>query len=98
MDKFYIAEQDGTGAQELDLFVTAKMLKPADPSEVRKPIPQEFYALLDRNKAAFEEATSVESESASARRGSTNDAYILKRLKAKDIRRYQGFRSEEHTS
>jgi len=95
LDKFYIAEQDDAGAQELDFFVTAKMLKPADPSEVRKPIPQDFYALLDRNKAAFEEATSVELEGASARRGSPNDAYILKRLKSKDIRRYQGFTEDD---
>jgi superfamily II DNA/RNA helicase len=95
LDKFYIAEQDCSGAGEIDFFSAARTLKPADTSEIRQMIPQGFYALLDMNKAAFSEATSVEADGRSTRKGSPNDAYIFRRLKAKEIRRYQGFTEDD---
>jgi superfamily II DNA/RNA helicase len=95
LDKFYIAEQESSGAGEVDFFSAAKLLKPADTSEIRQIIPQTFYALLDRNKATFDEATTIGADERSARRGNPNDAYIFKRLKAKDIRRYQGFTEDD---
>ena len=95
LDKFYVAEQAGSGASEVDFFAAANILKPTDASEQRQMIPQLFYALLDMNKAAFSEATSVEADGRSSRKGSPNDAYILKRLKAKEIRRYQGFTEDD---
>lgn len=95
LDKFYLAEQDASGAVELDFFSAARTLKPSDVEEKRQTIPQTFYTLLDRNKEAFAEATSLVVAESSAKRGSPNDAYILKRLKAKDIRRYQGFTEDD---
>jgi superfamily II DNA or RNA helicase len=95
LDKFYIAEQESSGAGEVDFFSAAKLLKPADTSEIRQIIPQTFYSLLDKNKAAFEETTSVELNVAAVRRGNPNDAYIFKRLKARDIRHYQGFTEDD---
>ena len=72
------------------------MLRPADPNEARQAIPPDFYALLDRNKDAFATATSREDEDATTpHKGGANDAYILKRLKAKQIRRYHGCTDED---
>jgi DNA-binding NarL/FixJ family response regulator len=64
--------------------------------EKRQAIPPEFYALLDRNKEAFAAATSPENDDATPNsRGGANEAYILKRLKAKEIRRYHGFTDDD---
>ena len=74
----------------------AKILKPADPKETRQSIPREFYELLDKNKGAFVTATTADAEqAASTHRGSPNDAYILKRLKDKAVRRCQQFTEDD---
>jgi superfamily II DNA/RNA helicase len=92
LDKFFLASQGGTEPIELDFFTAARTLKPADPSEERKTIPQDFYTLMAKNKSAFETATSAEFDDAIPKhRGGANDAYILKRLKTKEIRSYHGF-------
>ena len=96
LDKFFLAQPGDTGAAELDFFATAKSLRPADPAEKRQPIPHDFYGLLDKNKAAFKGATSPELDEAIPKhKGGANDAYILKRLKAKEIRRYHGFTEDD---
>jgi len=96
LDKFFLAPVGNNGPVELDFFAAAKTLKPADPAEKRQTIPHEFYALLDKNKAAFEIATSPELDDAIPKhKGGANDAYILKRLKAKEIRRYHGFTEDD---
>jgi len=96
LDKFFMAQPDATEPVELDFFITAKVLKPAEPSEKRQIIPHDFYALLDKNKHAFEAATSTDLDDAIPKhRGGANDAYILKRLKAKEIRRYHGFTEDD---
>ena len=96
LDKFYLAGAEPSSPVELDFLTTVKMLKPTDPGEERKAIPPDFYALLDRNKQAFAEATSPENDDAIPHhKGGANDAYILKRLKAKEIRRYHGFTDED---
>jgi superfamily II DNA/RNA helicase len=96
LDKFYLAGQGATEPVELDFLVTVKVLKPNNLAETRTVIPTDFYALLDRNKEAFAAATSPENDDAIPHhKGSANDAYILKRLKAKDIRRYHGFTDDD---
>ena len=96
LDKFYLAAQDSAGAVELDFLTTVKVLKPADPAEKRQTIPPDFYGLLDRNKDAFAAATSPENDDAIPRhKGGANDAYILKRLKAREIRHYHGFTDDD---
>ena len=96
LDKFFLAQPGNSGPLELDFFATAKTLRPTDPEEKRQPIPHEFYGLLDQNKAAFEAATSPELDEAIPKhKGSANDAYILKRLKGKEIRRYHGFTEDD---
>lgn len=96
LDKFYVAENNASNAAEIDFFTTAKILKPHDTSEKRQTIPADFYALLDKNKEAFAAATSPEKDDTIPRyKGGANDAYILKRLKAKEIRRYHGFTEDD---
>jgi superfamily II DNA/RNA helicase len=92
LDKFFLGTSSNQPTTELDFMSAAKLLKPADLKEARQPIPREFYDLLDRNKAAFVTATTADAEqAASTHRGSPNDAYILKRLKDKAVRRCQQF-------
>ena len=52
--------------------------------------------MLDRNKGAFVTATTADAEQAAQmHRGSPNDAYILKRLKDKAVRRCQQFTEDD---
>jgi superfamily II DNA/RNA helicase len=96
LDKFFLAPSDNAVSLELDFFAAAKILRPADPAEKRQTISHEFYVLLNKNKTAFEAATSPELDEAIPKhKGGANDAYILKRLKAKEIRRYHGFTEED---
>ena len=95
LDKFFVGAATSDAA-ELDFFTAAKLLKPTDPAEARQNIPAGFYALLDKNKAAFEAATSPEvEETGTKHKGGSNDAYVLKRLRAKEIRRYHGFTEDD---
>jgi hypothetical protein len=74
----------------------AKILKPADIKEPLQSIPREFYDLLDRNKTAFDTATTAGAEqTASTHRGSPSDAYISKRLKDKTVRRCPQFTEDD---
>jgi superfamily II DNA or RNA helicase len=96
LDKFFLAPPSNTEPVELDFFTAAQTLKPILPSEKRRAIPQDFYALLGKNKRAFEMLTSPEhDDSIPKHKGGANDAYILKRLKAKEIRRYHGFTEDD---
>ena len=98
LDKFYISQVPGVPAMEMDFIATARVLKPSTEGEKCRPLLKEFYDFLEQNKAAFADATSSERDDASARyKGSANDAYIMKRLKAKEIRRFQGFTDDDET-
>ena len=96
LDKFFLGASGSRPTIELDFMSAAKILKPADPKEPRQSIPREFYDLLDQNKAAFVTATTADAEQAeSTHRGSPNDAYILKRLKDKAVRRCPQFTEDD---
>jgi len=96
LDKFFLAPQATAAPAELDFLTAVKVLKPDDNAEKRHAISPDFYALLDRNKDAFAAATSPENDDASIKhKGGANDAYILKRLKAKEVRHYHGFTDED---
>ncbi|MEI7730049.1 MAG: helicase-related protein [Verrucomicrobiota bacterium] len=96
LDKFFVGASGKASATELDFMSAAKILKPADLKEPRQPIPREFYELLDGNKAAFIAVTTGEAELAEeSHRGDRNAAYILKRLKAREIRRCQQFTEDD---
>ncbi len=96
LDKFFLAPPGTAESVEIDFFATAKTLKPADPAEKREAIPHDFYTLLEKNKRAIEAATSPDLDDAIPKqKGTANDAYILKRLKAKEIRHYHGFTEDD---
>lgn len=96
LDKFYLAGQASGDNKELDFLTAVKVLKPADQSERSQAIPKDFYQLLDKNKEAFTADTSPENDDAIPRqKGGANDAYITKRLKAKEIRLYHGYTEDD---
>jgi len=96
LDKFFLAPPGTNSPVEFEFFAAVKVLRPTDTSEKRQSIPHEFYSLLDKNKAAFEAATSPELDNAIPKhKGSANDAYILKRLKAREIRLYHGYTEDD---
>jgi len=96
LDKFYLVPKGETDPAELDFLTAVKVLKPGDINEKGQSIPPDFYALLEQNKHAFAAATSPENDDAIPRhKGSANDAYVLKRLKAKEIRHYHGYTDED---
>ena len=96
LDKFYLAPPGGDVPAELDFLTIVKVLKPTNNNEKRHAIPPDFYALLDRNKEAFTTAISPEIDDAIPRhKGRSNDAYIMRRLKASEIRRYHGFTDDD---
>lgn len=96
LDKFFLA-QGADPSAEIDFFTTAKLLKPDNEKEKRQSITHDFYHLLERNKQAFVDVTTAEGSDGIAHRNSKNDAYILKRLKAKDIGRFAGFTDDDET-
>jgi superfamily II DNA/RNA helicase len=96
LDKFFLGASGIQPTAELDFMSAAKILKPSDTKEARQAVPREFYDLLDKNKAAFVNATTAEAEQAeSTHRGSPSDAFILKRLKDKVVRRCQQFTEDD---
>jgi superfamily II DNA or RNA helicase len=96
LDKFFIASKASHPSVEIDFMTAARILKTADVKEIRESIPPEFYNLLDRNKAAFVTATTADAELAEAsHRGSPSDAFILKRLKDKTVRRCPQFTEDD---
>lgn len=95
LDKFYLCGREG-GSEELDFLKTVKVLKPTDKNEARKSISEEFYTLLEGNKTAFVAATAEEAEMVGGRASSrSNDSYILKRLKAKEIKYCKTFTDDD---
>ncbi|MBX3458568.1 MAG: helicase [Planctomycetes bacterium] len=96
LDKFFVAPNGTHPSLELDFMTAAKLLKPDDPNEKRGNIPPEFYDLLDKNKAGFIASTTLEVERAeTSHRGNPNEAQILKRLKAKDVKHCQQFTEDD---
>ena len=96
LDKFFLAHPNADEALELDFFATASILKPIELTETRQNIPRDFYTLLKNNRQAFEFATSFDLDDAIPKhRGGANDAYIMKRLRTREIRQYHGFTEDD---
>lgn len=95
LDKFFLA--GGQKAREVDFLSAMKVLRPANTSEERLRVGREFYELLTKNADAFKEATSTEDDVRSGPKGSTrsNENYVLQRLRAKEIKRFQGFTDDD---
>lgn len=93
LKKFYLAK-DGS-ATELTFLETADLLR-CSPDEPRLKLPPTYFQLLQRNKEQFElQLSPAENEESKGGGGRTNEQYLLRRLKAREIRRYQGFTDED---
>ena len=92
LEKFFIVDGSSSEARELDFMTAAEILK-CEPDAQRKQIGNDFYSLLDRNKAAFEFATSEAAEIEET--GQDNSAKILRRLRSREVRIFKGFTDED---
>ena len=97
LDKFFLSTSDPAQAEELDFFAAAEALE-ATPDEPRLEIdPEHFYPLLDKNKLGFASVTTVgsEAEQSASPAGTSNEAIVLKRLRAKGFRTAGELRPED---
>lgn len=92
LKKFFLAS--GADANEITFFEAADLFT-CDDNTPKLAIPKAFYPLLDLNKAAFEQATSEEIIEKGHSSGGSNESYIIKRLKTKEMRQFPGFTEED---
>ncbi len=95
LDKFFVTAEKQKGAGEIDFMAAAKILRPEDKKEKRLAVSPEFYDFLNRNKQAFMIATSEEQLEKTPAKGRSNEAYLLKRLKANEIRRCKTYTEDD---
>lgn len=87
LKKFY---QNNIGAAEEITFFDAVHFLECAPSTIRANIPEDYYHLLDTNKARFELDTILGDEEKTGG-GRSNVKYIEERLKDKKFKAYKGF-------
>ncbi len=92
LQKFFIA-QNIEEASELDFLSAAKLLE-SNQDEKKQKLPEIFYDLLDKNKAAFLFATTEEIFEPQHKRGRDTAAQILRILKA-TLKNTQQFTDEQ---
>lgn len=92
LKKFFLA--DSSVSIEITFFEAVDLFK-CDTETSKVAIPQTFYPFLDLNKAAFDQATSDETAEKGHPASSSNESYIIKRLKAKDFHKFTGFTEED---
>ena len=92
LQKFYLA--DAQASRELDFFSAAKTFE-AERYAIRGSIGKDFYKLLEKNKGAFEEATSEELEASAVKGGRDSATALLHILKSAEIRKYKGFTDDD---
>jgi superfamily II DNA or RNA helicase len=96
LDKFFLSGAGSLPTSELDFISAANILRPGDTHELRQSISKYFYDLLDKNKTAFVIATTAEpQQDETSFRGSPHDAYLLKRLKERALRRCPQFTEDD---
>lgn len=95
LDKFFLADSEAPQAWEINFFAAAKRLRPAAAGEKGYAAFPGFYPLLDKNKDAFREATVEEPAEMHAGSSHSNENYILKRLRAREISGAPAFTDED---
>lgn len=93
LEKFYLAKPSAKTSQEIDFFGAVSFLK-ATPEEKSERHKSDFYKLLDMNKEAFVMST-LEEHMEKTQSGRDNATKILMRLKAKEIKYYEGYIEED---
>lgn len=93
LKKFFIT--GGEKAQEITFFDAVDCFR-CDENTARCNIPNKYYPMLNENKAQFDFVTSgEETEPPVSRGGRSNESYVIRRLKTKGLRQYQGFTHED---
>jgi hypothetical protein len=93
IEKFFTCDLHGT-ATELDFFAAVRRIE-CETDTHASTLGSDFYRLLDCNKQAFELATFEETPGHSSSKSRDTGAKLLQRLRAKEIRRFQGFTEED---
>ena len=89
LEKFYLSTNEGSG--EID-FITAAKLFEATPETPRQKLLPNYHTLLEKNKNELvNNLTEEEIKETTAHKGRDNAVRILKVLKSKEIRKYNGF-------
>ncbi|MDA8091941.1 MAG: helicase-related protein [Actinomycetota bacterium] len=92
LKKFFRAS--GPESKELTFFEAVDLFRCLE-SARKLQTPKEFYPLLDQNKAMFDLAVSGETAEIVNSKGSSNEAYVIKRLKAKEMKLFPGFTEDD---
>lgn len=93
LKKFFLT--DGIESRELTFFEAAERFK-CEADTPRHKIPQNYYQMLEQNKAQFDWVTSGEElEKETPKGGLSNEKYIIRRLKANDLRQFKGFTEDD---
>ncbi len=92
LKKFYQANQNGS--EEISFFDAIKYFE-CEPTEQRLSVTKEYYNLLAENKKEFNLSLSEQVIEKTTIKGRSNEAYIIRRLKSNEIRRYQGFTDDD---
>ncbi len=97
LDKFFRSHADIKQAEELDFFTTAETLETTAKEKRHEIPPEKFYPLLDKNKDGFQSATTpgLETLLPSTATGSSNEAIVLKRLRARGFRAAEALTPED---
>jgi hypothetical protein len=97
LDKFFRSHAGLARAEELDFFTTAETLETTASEKRREIPPEQFYPLLDKNKDAFQSATTpgLETLLPSTVAGGGSEAIILKRLRARAFRNADALSPED---
>ncbi|MDP2735422.1 MAG: helicase, partial [bacterium] len=92
LKKFCLADEQAV--RELTFFEAADLFA-CLPETPRLLMPKEFYPLLERNKQEFDLLTSGEAVEKAGYGSKSNEAYLIKRLKAKDMKQFLGFTDDD---
>ncbi|MHB8910991.1 MAG: helicase-related protein [Syntrophales bacterium] len=92
LKKFCLASE--RAVRELTFFEAADCFA-CEPEAKRLPLPQAFYPLLERNKQEFDLLTSGEIPEKTGHGSKSNEAYLIKRLKAREMKQFQGFTDDD---
>lgn len=96
VEKFFIAAADGSATREVDFLTAAKFAQCAATAQAKRPVSDDFYELLGRNKESLARAVAEEQETEAIPVKSQDTARkIAARLRAKEIRRYAGFTEDD---
>jgi superfamily II DNA/RNA helicase len=93
LKKFYISNQEQS--KELS-FVEAAERMECNPETSGQSLPDQYYPLLNKNKASFERDQRIESNNR-RKGGLSNEKFVIQILKANEIQYCQKFTDRDHT-